>query len=293
MRYEKSAIVLRIALDMQGSALGLSLEDIRRRYADRALSRRTAERLRDAVESLFPQIERANPGEVPKRWRLPGGTLGALAGVSADELADLNTSISVLRRENMDAQALSLERILSKMQALMKRAAKARVEPDLEALIEAEGLATRPGPRPTIDLNILGRLREAIITRRKVRFTTPIAGAASAVIRWCSPMGFYTGSATTSWRGARSIGQRTFAVLRCRTLSGSSCWRKLSRASVDFQFRNTPSDHLASSRKSLSTSSGSSRQKRPADSLSSNCTSRFRTCARSSFRPDPNFCVPV
>ena len=70
---------------------------------------------------LFPQIERANPGEVPKRWRLPGGTLGALAGVSADELADLTTSISVLRRENMDAQALSLERILSKMQALMKQ----------------------------------------------------------------------------------------------------------------------------------------------------------------------------
>ena len=75
-------------------------------------------------------------------------------------------------------------------------------------------------------------------------------------------MGFSTESATTSWRGARSIGQRTFVVLRCRTSSASSCWRKPSRASVDSQFRNTPRDRLASSRKSRSTSSGGSRQKR-------------------------------
>ena len=89
MRYEKSEIILRIALDMQASALGLSLEDIRHRYSDKPLSRRTAERLRDAVERLFPTIERANPGELPKRWRLPGGSVGSLALVTADELADL------------------------------------------------------------------------------------------------------------------------------------------------------------------------------------------------------------
>ena len=63
MRYEKSEIVLRIALEMQGSASGLSLEDIRTRYSDKPLSRRTAERLRDAVERLFPHPGRgiSNP----------------------------------------------------------------------------------------------------------------------------------------------------------------------------------------------------------------------------------------
>jgi hypothetical protein len=73
MRYEKAEIVHRIALDMQGTAEGLALEDIRTRYSDKPLSRRTAERLRDTVERLFP-IEHANPGEVPKRWRLRGVT---------------------------------------------------------------------------------------------------------------------------------------------------------------------------------------------------------------------------
>jgi hypothetical protein len=46
MRYEKAETVLRVALDMQASALGLSLEEIQRNYSDKPLSRRTAERLR-------------------------------------------------------------------------------------------------------------------------------------------------------------------------------------------------------------------------------------------------------
>ena len=121
MRYEKAETVLRVALDMQGSALGLSLEEIAGNYSERPLSRRTAERLRDAVERLFPQIEQAIPGEVPKRWRLPGGNVNGLASLTAAELADLGTAISLLRRENMDVQAENAERGIAKMRALVKR----------------------------------------------------------------------------------------------------------------------------------------------------------------------------
>ena len=35
MRYEKAEIIHRIALDMQGTAEGLTLEDIRSRYSDK------------------------------------------------------------------------------------------------------------------------------------------------------------------------------------------------------------------------------------------------------------------
>ena len=112
MRHEKAETILRIAIDMQGSALGLSLDDIRRNYSDRPLSRRTADRLRDALERLFPQVEQTNPGEIPKRWRLPGGAVSALASVTADELADLATAASLLRRENMITQANSAERVV-------------------------------------------------------------------------------------------------------------------------------------------------------------------------------------
>jgi hypothetical protein len=79
MRYEKAELVLRVAIDMQGSASGLTLKDIRDNYTERPLSRRTAERLRDAVERLFPQMELANPGELPKRWSIPAGTMNGFA----------------------------------------------------------------------------------------------------------------------------------------------------------------------------------------------------------------------
>ena len=127
MRYEKSETILRIALDMQGSAGGLSLEDIRKSYSEKPLSRRTAERLRDAIERLFPQLDQVNPGEFPKRWRLPGGSTAALANITADELADLAIAVSLLRRENMNAQADSTERAISKIRALSKRPVITRI----------------------------------------------------------------------------------------------------------------------------------------------------------------------
>src|SRR5271165_5483473 len=47
VRFEKLETLLRVALDMRGNAEGLSLADIER---DFGISRRTAERMRDAIE---------------------------------------------------------------------------------------------------------------------------------------------------------------------------------------------------------------------------------------------------
>jgi predicted DNA-binding transcriptional regulator YafY len=194
VRYEKAEIVLRVALDMQASMLGLSLDDIQRNYSGKPLSRRTAERLRDAVERLYPHIERANPGEVPKRWRLPAGSVNGLASVTADELADLGTAISLLRRENLDVQAENAERAVAKLRAQVKRPVMNRIEPDLEAMTEAEGLAMRPGPRPKINPEIITALREAIITRRKVRLHYLYRGSGKRGYQVVHPYGFLYGN---------------------------------------------------------------------------------------------------
>ena len=148
VRYEKADTILRIALDMQGTAEGLSLDDIQRNYADKPLSRRTAERLRDAIERVFPQMQQANPGELPKRWRLPVGTVSGFASVSAEELADLAAGVSLLKRENMLVQAENAERAVSKLRALMRRDALTRVAPDLESADRSRGhrYAARPTP---------------------------------------------------------------------------------------------------------------------------------------------------
>jgi predicted DNA-binding transcriptional regulator YafY len=193
MRYEKAETVLRVALDMQGSAYGLTLQDLRNNYSDEPLSRRTAERVRDAVERLFPQVELSNPGELPKRWRIPASTVNGFADITAEEVADLMTAVSLLRRENMHSQAKSLDRVLAKLRALMKRQAAAKLEPDLEALTEAEGLAMRPGPRPKINQEILQTLREAIITRTKVRLHYLYRGSGKRGYQTVHPYGFLYG----------------------------------------------------------------------------------------------------
>jgi predicted DNA-binding transcriptional regulator YafY len=193
MRYEKAETVLRVALDMQGSAYGLTLQDLRNNYSDKPLSRRTAERLRDAVERLFPQVELVNPGELPKRWRIPASTANGLTDVTAEEVADLTTAVSLLRRENMHAQAKSIERVLAKLRALMKRQAAAKLEPDLEALTEAEGLGMRPGPKPKINQEILRTLREAVITRTKVRLHYRYRGSGKCGYQTVHPYGFLYG----------------------------------------------------------------------------------------------------
>lgn len=48
VRFEKLETLLRVALDMRGNAEGMSLTDIEREYG---VSRRTAERMRDAIEA--------------------------------------------------------------------------------------------------------------------------------------------------------------------------------------------------------------------------------------------------
>ncbi len=194
VRYEKADTILRIALDMQGTAEGLSLEDIQRNYSDKPLSRRTAERLRDAIERVFPQMQQANPGELPKRWRLPVGTASGFASVSAEELADLAAGVSLLRRENMLIQAGNAERAVSKLRALMRPDALTRVAPDLEALTEAEGIGMRPGPRPKIDPEIVAALRQAILANRKVKLHYKYRGSGKTGFDSVRPYGFIYGN---------------------------------------------------------------------------------------------------
>ena len=165
LRYEKLETLLRVALDLRGNAEGLSLEDMQGRYG---VSRRTAERMRDAIERVFPQLEQANPGELPKRWRIRSGVISNLTGFSVEELAALNSAVKLLRRENLSEPLARLETLSAKLKALIRPEAARRIEPDLEALTEAEGTALRPGPRPVISAEVLSNLRHAIIACRKV-----------------------------------------------------------------------------------------------------------------------------
>ena len=117
MRYEKADKRIQLALDLQASRTGLSLEDIQQRYD---VGRRTAMRMRDAILHIFPQTEEVATSERVKRWRMPPGRLNRLIDFSVKELADLEAAITLLKRENLPGQANSLWRLSNKLKTLMR-----------------------------------------------------------------------------------------------------------------------------------------------------------------------------
>lgn len=160
MRYSRQEDLLRLAVMMQSSADGVSISDVEQTFG---VARRTAERMRDAVLRAFPQLEERSGLNGQKYWRFPPGTLGKMVEPTIDELTAGHRAASLARREGDIDTAETLERLLSKVQAMFREDRRRRVAADLEAQLMADGVAFRPGPRERIPPKILGKLREAIL----------------------------------------------------------------------------------------------------------------------------------
>ncbi len=160
MRYARQEDLQKLALNMQGSAEGVSLSDIEREFS---VSRRTAERMRDAVRNAYPQIEEISGENGRKYWRFPPGSLGRMVEPTLDELTAGHRAAAIARREGDEVTADTLERLLTKVQAMFREDRRRKIAADLEAQLMADGVAFRPGPREKIPTEILSALREAIL----------------------------------------------------------------------------------------------------------------------------------
>ena len=167
MRYERLRDIVRLAVRLQGTLAGLTLDDI---GAEFSVSRRTAERLRDAVEAVFGPLEIVDTADTRRHWRLRSDALRRLVHLSAEELAQVETAVQVLERAGFEDNASVLRGLGTKLRAMLRPDSLARIESDLETLVHAEGLAMRPGPRPRLDPGLLALVREAISASRVVEF---------------------------------------------------------------------------------------------------------------------------
>jgi predicted DNA-binding transcriptional regulator YafY len=85
LRKEPTTRLLHLARQFAAEPAGISLDEIITRFS---VSRRTAERMRDAFAEVFPQLEEIE-GERPKRWRQPNSLSNIFREPLADELATL------------------------------------------------------------------------------------------------------------------------------------------------------------------------------------------------------------
>jgi predicted DNA-binding transcriptional regulator YafY len=139
-------------------------------------------------------LEQANPGELPKRWRIRAGALSSLIGISAEELAALNTALGLMRREAMAEPLARLETLSSKLKAMIHPDAARRIGPDLELLAEAEGIALRPGPHQKVAPDIVAALRHAIMACKKVQLHYRARGSGALSRTFVCPYGFLYGN---------------------------------------------------------------------------------------------------
>jgi predicted DNA-binding transcriptional regulator YafY len=152
-------------LRLAGSRAGLSLNEM---AADLEVDRRTAERLRDALERLFPQIEHEDDSERVRRWRLPVAALTGMAEPKTEAIAAVESVAKQCALRGETERAALLRDAAATLRALMPQTALRRAEPDIAALMEAEGTATRPGPRVKLAPGILTVFRRAILAMEVV-----------------------------------------------------------------------------------------------------------------------------
>lgn len=190
MSFLKAEQLIDLATMAAARHAGVTLDDVEDRFS---VSKRTAQRMLHTLEAQFPDTTTGLDYDGRKRWRLPAAPLRDLMTLSPEELASLDLAASTMKRSGLGIEAEHLLTLREKIMALVPRAKAARLEPDHEALLEAQGLAARPGPRPKIDRRIAAAIAEAIKACRLLDVTYQARNEAQPTARRLAPYGLLTG----------------------------------------------------------------------------------------------------
>lgn len=188
MRHEKATRLLELARMLASSAEGLTLDEMAERLE---VGRRTAERMRDAVAEAFPQLEVVDDPPT-RRFRIPSGLDGIFQAPTADEFAALHAAAENFRAAGAKARATALLSLEQKVLSAIRAGTRRKLAPDLEALLEAETMAIHAGPRPFEDEQVLGAVREAIKSLKRLRFRYQ-GGSSPGRVREITPFGLLFG----------------------------------------------------------------------------------------------------
>lgn len=220
MRFERSEQLIHLALMMQSSASGVGLKEIQDTFE---VGRRTAERMRDAIIRIFPNTDECRRDDNTKAWKIITLKSPEFVEFSADDLAQMKMAIDILSAENLSTYANNLQTIWLKMKSTAKTTSLSRIETDLEAILEAEGYAMRPLPKPKISPPILMGIRESIKACQKIRIIYHSRLKSETTERLIHPYGLLYGMRhyLIAWCEA-SNGLRAFSLSNIKELTVSN-----------------------------------------------------------------------
>lgn len=161
MTFSKAADLLRVA-DMATSSFdGILLQDVTREFD---CDHRTAQRMMRAFEAAFPQVDISEDDHRRRRWHMPRSDPRWLQaqGIRDGELAALDMAEKRALRDGAYDDARYLRALRDRLLSAMPSSLARRTEADAEALLEAQGFVSRPGPRVITNTQLLGTLTEAL-----------------------------------------------------------------------------------------------------------------------------------
>ena len=129
------------------------------------VSRRTAERLRDAILCIFTQIDEIETDDREKHWGFTSGYLNEFITFAPDEIATLESIKETLKYKD---KKQTIETIITKLKAISRKNIT-NVEDAIEMILKTEGVAVSQKPNYKVDLKTLETIRTAIKENRKIK----------------------------------------------------------------------------------------------------------------------------
>src|SRR5574344_1342449 len=154
-RYSRVSDIIDLATFMQSKIQGVTISDIQQRYN---VSRRTAERMRDSLTCIFPQIDEIETEDLQKHWGFIDYSIKELINFTAKEIANIE---QLQRRTTNNELKTELGKTIEKLKALNVKN-KSSVEENVEMIMQSEGYAIRQMPQYKISNRIVLLIREAI-----------------------------------------------------------------------------------------------------------------------------------
>ncbi len=161
-RYSRVSDIIVLITLMQSKVMGITLTDIQNEFG---VSRRTAERLRDTMLNVMPQINEIDSTDKEKHWGFTSGYMNEVISFTPDEIAILE---SVKDGLPFDDKKESVDKVITKLKALSRKQL-AKIDDAIELIMKSEGVAVSQKPSYKIDVDILDIIRCAIKENLRIK----------------------------------------------------------------------------------------------------------------------------
>lgn len=154
-RYSRVSDILDLAIFMSSKLQGVTINEIAERYQ---VSRRTAERMRDSLTCIFPQVDEIETDDTQKHWGFINYSISQFVNFTPKELANIE---QCQRRTTNKEMKEELGKTVEKIKAFNRKHATS-VENNIELYMQTEGYAVRQMPQYKISLDTLEIIRDAV-----------------------------------------------------------------------------------------------------------------------------------